>query len=253
MTHSDACLPEGYTEIFLEDIDSTNAEALRQAGSGSAGNIWVRAARQSAGRGRSGRQWISDKGNLFASLLLRPRCTIESAVQLAFVAGLAAHDALADMDNGLCGQLALKWPNDVLLDDAKLAGILLESVSPDAEGSPAVAIGIGLNLASHPDDTPTPATDLAAHGISVGPERAFSALARAMAYRVELWAGGRGWQQIRENWKERSVPTGRTVSAHLGSDKVIGTYRGIDDDGALLVDAGSSEPRRITAGDMFLL
>src|SRR5690242_6581182 len=131
--------------IALETIGSTNAEALARARAGERGPLWITADSQTYGRGRSGRTWISRKGNLYATLLLGEPCAAAQSPQLAFVAGLALFDAVAQCAPELLSKVALKWPNDLLLSGAKLAGILIESENlPDFS----VAIGIGVNCAS---------------------------------------------------------------------------------------------------------
>ncbi len=171
MLHGGLDLPSGYRLTFHESIDSTNAEALRLAGAGEDGGLWIWAAVQEAGRGRAGRSWASPAGNLHASLLLRPRVPLATALQLSLLAGVAAHDAVSALaaGAGVTPTLRLKWPNDILLDDAKLGGILLESRSGAEADAPAVVIGIGLNLARAPDDLGRPVASLAAAGIEAEP------------------------------------------------------------------------------------
>lgn len=248
----DTVLPEGYSVLQLQEVDSTNAEALRRARAGAPEKLWICAERQSAGRGRSGRQWLSNEGNLFASLLLRPDCKLETAVQLAFVAGLAAFDAVAALDDALLPGLQLKWPNDLLLERGKLGGILLESVPSGADAA-SVIIGTGLNLASHPGDTASPATDLAEHGVTASTDAAFSALAYATAHWLDVWRNGAGWPRVRTEWQERSLPVGSHIRVNAGSGPLEGRLAGMDKSGALLVDTGGPSPVIITAGDVFLL
>ena len=161
-------LPAGYRLLRLETVDSTNAEARRRAEAGEPGPLWVWSTRQSAGRGRNGRSWQSQPGNLFASLLLGLNCPLATASQLALLAGVAAYDAIAKLLPDAGGSdLLLKWPNDVLIKGDKAAGMLLESATEKTPNRCKVVIGTGINLASHPTDLPQPATDLAAHGATV--------------------------------------------------------------------------------------
>lgn len=245
-------LPEGYSVQRFPHIDSTNAEALRQVAQGAAGRLWVRADRQTAGRGRSGRRWRSDEGNLYASVLLRPACRLETAVQLGFVAGLAAFEAVSALSGGIGGELRLKWPNDLLLGGKKLAGILLESVS-GANGEPVVAAGTGINLTSHPGDAAFPATDLAAHGVAATTDAAFAELARATARWLDAWDNGAGWAQVREAWAARGLPSRSPIRVHAGKGVIEGRIAGLDARGALLIDTGGPAPELVTAGDVFLL
>lgn len=252
MTRQAPPLPSGYSEIRLERIDSTNAEALRRARDGAEGGLWVRADVQEEGRGRSGRRWESPEGNLYASVLLRPTCALETALQLSFVAGLAVFEAVAALDETFRNRLALKWPNDLLLDEAKLGGILLESVN-GANGAPVIVIGTGLNLAGHPPGTAMPATHLAAHGAEVSPNDAFQRLARATAQWLDEWDHGAGWETVRSAWLERGLRVGAPVRVRLSDREIAGYYAGIDGQGALLLGNGDGGEKRITAGDVFLL
>ncbi len=135
----------GVRLVAHEALGSTNVEALALARQGERGPLWVTAERQTAGRGRRGRAWISEPGNLYASLLLTEPASSDHWPELSFVAALAIHDAVVDVAASLKPKLAIKWPNDLLLSGAKFAGILIE-----ADGGEAVAVGIGVNCASHP-------------------------------------------------------------------------------------------------------
>src|SRR5882757_12883 len=152
----------GVRLISLDLVASTNSEALALAGRGECGPLWVVARRQTGGRGRRGRAWVSDTGNLFASLLLTDPAPPPRCPELAFVAALAVHDAVMEVAGSAKADLTIKWPNDLLLNGAKLAGILIEG-----DGAGAVVVGIGVNCVSHPGDMEYPATDLAAACIGV--------------------------------------------------------------------------------------
>ncbi len=148
--------------IACDSVGSTNSEALARARTGETGPLWITARTQTAGRGRRGRAWTSAPGNLYATLLLRDPSRAVLAPQLSFVAALAVYDAISEFVEGERPRIALKWPNDVFCDGAKVAGILIEG-----EGNPlTVAIGIGINCVHHPDDTEYPATDLRARGVN---------------------------------------------------------------------------------------
>jgi len=162
----------GARYLSFETIGSTNAEALARARAGERGPLWITAKIQETGRGRRGHAWASPAGNLYASLLLTEPSPKMVAAQLSFVAALALHDAVGECASQIGPALHLKWPNDVLLGGAKVAGILIEG-----EDSPvfAVVIGMGVNCRSHPPATAFPATDLAAVGAHVNPEVLFAA------------------------------------------------------------------------------
>src|SRR3990170_5158761 len=137
-------LPSGYRLLRMETVDSTNAEARRRAKAGEPGPLWIWSARQSQGRGRGGREWISHHGNLFASLLIGVNCPIRTAGQLALVAGIITFDTIAKLIayEGR-SEILLKWPNDVLLAGEKVAGMLLENVGGATENQSTVVIGTG--------------------------------------------------------------------------------------------------------------
>lgn len=254
MTAQDVALPTGYRLAFHELLDSTNAEALRRAAAGEAGHLWVWAAAQSAGRGRSGRQWESLSGNLFASLLLRPACGLETALQLVLVAGLAAHDTVAGLLDGGPSDpsLTLKWPNDLLLGDEKVAGILIESMSAAPETGCTVVVGTGINLAAHPGQALYPATNLASHGLDVAPGDAFERLAEATVTWLEVWREGAGIEAIRQAWEARAIAIGRPIRVRLATGDLEGTYAGIDETGALRLAQADGSETRVTAADVFL-
>lgn len=237
--------------VHFDVIDSTNTEAMRRASGGERGPLWVVAARQSAGRGREGRKWASDAGNLHATLLVGLPVAAVIAAQTSFVAALAVHDLAAGV-LGAPGKLALKWPNDVLLDGAKLSGILIETVAGDGPGATTVAIGIGVNLAQAPGETRYGATSLAAHGATVVPEEAFARLAAAMAARLAQWNDGAGFAVIRRDWTALAAGLGRNASATMGERTVIGKFAGLASDGALLLCEAGGQLHAIHAGEVSL-
>lgn len=228
-----------------DTVGSTNAEALALARAGERGPLWVTARAQSAGRGRRGRAWVSEPGNLYASLLLTDPAPPERAAQLAFVAALAVHDAIAATAPTLAPELAFKWPNDVLLGGAKVAGILIE-----AEGTPLVAaIGIGINAAHHPTDAERTATDLAAAGALVTVEALFAALSLAMVERLREWQAGFG--SIRTAWLARAAGRGGDLRARLGTRELTGRFETIDDEGRLQLRLPDGRIETIASGEVF--
>jgi len=237
--------------VHFGEIDSTNAEAMRQAAGGERGPLWIVAARQSAGRGRQGRRWDSEAGNLYATLLVTLPVPAAIAAQTSFVAALAVHD-LAASRLAAPGKLALKWPNDVLLEGAKLAGILIETLARDGPGATTVAIGIGINLASAPDHTRYGATSFAAHGAHLAPEDAFESLAEHMAARLAEWNDGQGFDLIRRDWTARAAGLGGTASVTMGERTVTGEFAGIASDGALLLSEAGGHVHSIHAGEVSL-
>lgn len=237
--------------IHFDEIDSTNAEAMRRAAAGERGPLWIVATRQSAGRGRQGRHWDSDAGNLHATLLVTLPVAAAVAAQTSFVAALAVHD-LASGVVAASRRVALKWPNDVLLDGAKLAGILIETLAHDGPMATTVAIGIGINLASAPGQSRYGATSLAAHGALVTPEDAFARLADSMAARLAAWNDGAGFALIRSDWMARAAGLGRPASVTMGERTLIGEFAGLASDGAMLLSEAGGRTHSIHAGEVFL-
>ena len=240
-------LAAGVRHIALDAAGSTNAEALGRARAGERGPLWITAQSQSAGRGRRGSTWVSAKGNLYATLLLSEPSSPELAPQLSFVAALALHDAVAECAPQLGPMLALKWPNDLLLGGAKLAGILIEGGS---EPVFAVAIGIGVNCVGHPTDTSFPATDLAAAGALVAPAQLFAVLSGAMMRRLDQWQHGSGFAGTRSAWIKRAAGIGADIRVRLPERELSGRFEGLDEAGRLLVQ----QPGGVTAvaaGEVF--
>lgn len=225
-----------------DTLDSTNEEARRLARSGVRGPLWIVSHEQTAGRGRRGRVWISESGNLFATLLMQ--ATISLSAQLGFVAGLAAADTIAAHAPG--AEVALKWPNDVLLNGKKVAGILLEALGHDA-----LAIGIGINLAHYPQETEIPSISVAAvTGNPPDLDGILLRLASAMTAWYEIWLR-QGFQPVRKAWLLRSSGLGHPIRARLADSEMEGVFEDLDEDGALLLRDAAGTLMRITAGDVF--
>lgn len=232
-------------------LASTNDEAMTRARSGDAGRLWVVANAQTEGRGRNGRVWSSPPGNLYASLLLIDPAPPNRAAELGFVAGVALIHALREI---LCDnrRLAIKWPNDILYDGAKLCGILLESANlPD--GRFACVAGIGVNCSSHPQDTPYKATDLALiAGQPIAPAKVFEKFSETMAHWLDAWAGeGKGFEIIRAEWLSAAAGLGTQISVKRPSQTVEGVFLTIDATGRLILEHSGGQVA-VEAGDVFL-
>ena len=235
---------------WLASVASTNEEAMQRAKSGRTGPLWIAADEQTGGRGRSGRGWVSEPGNLYNSLLLtidRPPMVL---AQLALVAGVAVHDTISQLAPALAPKL--KWPNDVLVDGAKICGILIESQLAASGRGHNVVVGIGLNLAHHPELADRLATSLAAHGIAVPPRHAWQVLSTAFAKWLALWSEGDGFSAVCQSWQSRAVAVGTSVSVKAGAETISGRFGGLDTDGAMLLDLLNGQRRRITFGDVHI-
>lgn len=249
-------LPPGYRLLAFDEIGSTNAEGMRLAAAGECGPLWIWAKTQTLGRGRSGRSWISVPGNLYASLLIRLDCAPTVLHQLSLLAGVAACDAIRAA-GAVAGKdissLRLKWPNDVLMANAKLAGILLESTAQSGGRDASVAvIGIGMNLAGHPEGIGRAVTHLAAHGITISPAAMLQHLATAMDDWLKRWDNGAGVPLLREAWLRRAGIAGERMTINTGRETVEGSFLGIDAQGALVLRDVSGVERRFTYGDVTL-
>ena len=200
---------------------------------GSAGALsdgtWLRAERQTGGRGRQGRPWQSPPGNLYASTVVYLRPTDPPAASLALVAAVALDEAVrVFVDAPASRSLRLKWPNDLLVGRAKLSGILLERTGD------AVVIGIGVNLAHHPDLPDRATTSLTALGASVAPATFLEVLGEAMARWRDRWRA-EGLEPVRRRWLERAHPIGAALTARLPDGGTVdGLFDGLDAQGALL-------------------
>jgi BirA family transcriptional regulator, biotin operon repressor / biotin---[acetyl-CoA-carboxylase] ligase len=231
--------------VAHDALASTNLEALARARAGEPGPLWITAREQTAGRGRLGRDWASPFGNLYATLLVRDPAPVAYAPQLALVAGLAVCDAILSFA-GREAPIALKWPNDVLLGDAKVAGILIEG-----EGTPvAAAIGIGVNCTSHPDHTSYPATDLRAHGIQASPEALFTAVSCAMARRLAQWCRGTNFASVRLDWLNKAHPAGTELCMRLATGELSGRFETLDDFGRLRLRRPDGTVEVVGTGDV---
>jgi BirA family transcriptional regulator, biotin operon repressor / biotin---[acetyl-CoA-carboxylase] ligase len=251
----------GYRLLAFDTIGSTNEEAAARGRAGETGPLWIVSPHQSGGRGRRGGSWQTPSGNLAASLLLTTEVPPAVAATLGFVAGLALAQALdrccgrdigrgsaLDLGSG-AGRFLLKWPNDVLVEGAKLSGILLET-EQRADLSRFLVIGIGVNTAHAPQGVPYPATSLVALGHHVEPATLFRALSSEWVALMDLWAGGRGFPAIRQLWLQRAAGLGRDILVQTGRESLRGTFETLDDTGQLVVRLDDGSSRLVTAGDV---
>src|SRR4051812_23975622 len=212
----------GVRLIAQDTLASTNAEVLARARGGERGPLWITAARQTAGRGRRGNVWSSEPGNLYATLLVTDPAPAAHLPELCFAVALAVRDAVCAVAPQLAPQLKLKWPNDLLLDGAKLAGILIEAES--VSGNTAVAAGIGVNCVHCPDNLAYPATSLAAHGTVISPDESLHALSATMVSRLAQWDRGSGFAAIRAEWLAHAAGIGGDIRVRLPDRELSGTF-----------------------------
>jgi len=242
-------LPEGFRLHHVETTGSTNDEAAKLALAGAPSGTIVLADRQTAGRGRLGRHWQSTAGNLHASIILRPDCSLQAAAQLSLLAGVALADSL--VSEGLDDRsIKLKWPNDVLIDGAKVAGILLESAGDKRGRLTYVILGIGVNLVWSPRDVGYPVTSLSAAGFAGrSPASWLSTYVGRLSYWLDRWQQD-GFADVRGAWCERSYGLGGPIRLRLDREDVDGRFIDLTDAGALLIERTDGSRRELTAGDV---
>ena len=238
--------------LLLDHTGSTNAEARRRADAGETGPLWIVARRQTDGRGRRGRSWESQDGNLFATLMQLTRKSPAEAAQVTFVAALAIADLLDAW--APASLVTIKWPNDVMLAGQKASGVLVESGVHESGGL-WLAVGIGINLVSAPEGTERPATALAHHlrGDAASPpsiEVAAAKLAEAFNVWMTRWET-LGFQPILDAWRARTAGLDGPAVARLGRETIEGRAEGVGPDGALKLRLADGSLRLISAGDVF--
>ena len=247
---ADSAVARGYRLQLYDEIGSTNDEALRLARGGGEDRAWFLAKAQRKGRGRQARTWISPPGNLYASLLLIDALPAPLAAQLGFVAGVALRRALHEIVSDK-ERLKLKWPNDVLCDGAKVAGILLESTNL-SDGRFACVIGIGVNCASAPRGLPYPATALAdINARDCEPQNLFLRLSHEIVDALDCFAGGAGFGAIREEWIASAAGIGAPIRVETPNGRLEGRFQTIDSSGRLVVDCVDGA-KIVEAGDVWL-
>lgn len=239
-----------FRHLHLGDVGSTNAELLARARDGETSGLWLTADRQLSGRGRRGRTWTSEPGNLYSSLLLIDPSEPGLIGSLPLAVSIAVHDAIGAVLPPDGGRLAIKWPNDVLIDGAKTSGILIESEFL-RDGRQAVVIGCGINVAHHPNAEGYASTCLAERGASASAQELFAHLFMTMERMLGLWDRGRGIAAIRDRWIDRAVGIGSPIVVRLPDSEIHGLFAGIDGDGRLLLALPDGGHRTISAGDVF--
>jgi BirA family biotin operon repressor/biotin-[acetyl-CoA-carboxylase] ligase len=243
-----------YHLLSYEELDSTNTEARRLAEGGGAHGAFIWAKRQTQGRGRYAREWVSSEGNLFVSILLAPDEPINIVPQISFLASLAAAESVAPLLPDP-HQLRCKWPNDLLLGGKKMGGILLESFETlEADGPKRwVIVGLGLNIDHCPEGIEPPATYLKAAGVEI--VSAKIVLSRFIHHFIELYGiwQEKGFAPIRKAWLKQSEGQGREVKVSLPQETIYGVFHSVDMQGNLQIQLADGKKRKLAAGDLYLL
>ncbi|MGF1561633.1 MAG: biotin--[acetyl-CoA-carboxylase] ligase [Geminicoccaceae bacterium] len=249
MSEQDVRLPAGYRLQRFDHVGSTSDLARAAAEAGLAGPAVFWAVSQGTGRGRHGHRWVSPRGNLYATLLLRPDVPAKRLAELSLLTAVALAEAIMPWLRGGT-TLSLKWPNDVLVNGAKVSGLLLETADTKAT-RPAVLVGTGVNVASAPQGVPYPVCALNDHATAPVPlERLLSGYLDAF----ERWCGrwqSQGLAPVRAAWLARAHGLGQHLHARLGERRVSGAFRDLDPSGALLLETAPGRVEAITAGEVF--
>lgn len=241
-------LPSGYRLITYDIISSTmdEAKALAAAGAPEGTLVWAKA--QSAGRGRQGRVWESEPGNLYLSLILRPHCPMNRAPEIGFVTSLALYDAIKEFLPE--SSLILKWPNDLLVKNRKMAGIILEAMPPVSGQVDGLILGVGVNVSHCPADNQVrlPATCLAIErGESIGTLSVLEKFIQAFHKYLYIWRS-EGFTPILQQWQKQTYPHGTRVSVGQSFE---GRFVGLSEKGELLLELDDGKRQSLTAGDAF--
>jgi len=245
-----ASMPNGVEAFYYDTVTSTNDVAREKAMSNHQGPVWIGAAAQSAGRGRMGREWISEVGNLYASQMIRPYIKPDKMMILPFLVALSVRQALVH-----CGapqdMVTCKWPNDILFNEKKIAGILIES-SIGADGNvDFLIIGIGTNLNSHPEDAEFPATNFAQEvGEIIEPSDFLAKIAEALDEQWQAWLQF-GNAPIRNDWLKYSWGMGEKRRIRTSNHDGVARLVSLDSDGALIIKLDDGSESRLYAGDVF--
>ncbi|MCK5546513.1 MAG: biotin--[acetyl-CoA-carboxylase] ligase [Rhodospirillaceae bacterium] len=245
-------LPPPYQLVQLAGVDGTNMEARRRVEDGAPDKTVIWASSQSAGRGRRGRSWSSPVGNLYFSILIRPKYPAAEVMQLGFIMA----NAIANAVEGVLAKttsIQVKWPNDVMVNGKKISGILLESESSGDNTVQWAIIGVGVNIESQPSKTEGDfaATSIASEGGDASIGEMLSATIRHFDAGIDEWRE-HGFAPVRKAWLERAYGIGKKINVRLPNETIPGTFKALDKNGALVMVVDSKqEDRIITAGDVF--
>lgn len=248
----EAAARAGYRVLGHERVGSTNSEALTAARAGEADKLWITALEQTAGRGRRGRQWSSNFGNLAASVYVELPPHVAEPGLLGFVAGVSLAGALEAIsaDAGIAADIHLKWPNDVLANGEKLVGILLEAERLP-NGNLAVVVGMGVNIVAAPEGLPFPATSLRSLGMEATAQDIFERLSARFASVFEMWNYGGGSADVMARWRLYAAGLGGHIGVLLDGREIEGRFETVDEQGRLIVRTPNGALERITAGDVY--
>lgn len=236
----------GASGLFFDEIDSTSLEARRRIDRGDVDEVWIISNRQTAGYGRRGTAWDHLDGNLAATYLFSPAAPPDRFPQLSFVAALALCDAISAFTNR--GTISLKWPNDVLVDGKKIAGLLLEFYP--LPGQSLIALGCGVNITGHPAQGAYEACHLSQFARAVPAALAMLEKIDACFYYLHREWADKGFAPIRRAWLDQAHGLGERIVVRLNDREEIGTFCDIDADGSLIVETDNGI-KNYAAGTVF--
>jgi BirA family transcriptional regulator, biotin operon repressor / biotin---[acetyl-CoA-carboxylase] ligase len=231
---------------YYPTIDSTNLEAHRLFSTGEHGSLFILADEQTAGKGRLDRNWASARGNCYSTLMLSLDADLRVVPQLSFVVALAVAETVREFSSV---EPKLKWPNDVLVEGAKIAGILCEVL---ATSPVTIAIGCGINVAHAPAGLSYPATCLAAEGATTTRDAVFQSYREKLSYWLDMWNFGQNFSAIRSAWVQQAIGIGETITMHNGDQHLTGRFEGITEQGAVLLKPPHGPPHILHAGDLHI-
>ncbi|MEQ9116340.1 MAG: biotin--[acetyl-CoA-carboxylase] ligase [Rickettsiales bacterium] len=238
--------------ILLNKVDSTNLEAKRFLQSRPKEELVIVANEQSSGYGRSGKDWVSPKGNLYFSIILFPECSLEKSAQLSFVAALALYEVLERVLVSNRNEIKLKWPNDVLINGKKVAGIILESVSSgQSKKTNSLIIGVGLNVNSKiVSDEFEATTLLESHAKELRIDYYLNQFISNLESLYKSWKD-KGFEPIRKSWLDKAYNINKKVSILGQKKKISGIFTDLDNNGNLLLKMSNGEIKEISGGSIY--
>lgn len=244
-------MPSSFRVAAFDVLDSTNTTCAELARNGEVAGLVVVADHQTKGRGRRGRQWVSEQGNLFCSILMRPTCSMQEASNVSFIAALAIYETVFSLVSDQHLKVECKWPNDVLIEGKKISGILLETVlNPLTNEFTGLIIGMGINICYAPDNTLYPCAYLQEYARKeVTREDILTLLLSSFSQWWDRWQAN-GFGPIREHWLKNAKGVGETITVNYPNHSLYGTFEGLDSDGALILKHEGTETL-VTAGDIF--
>jgi BirA family biotin operon repressor/biotin-[acetyl-CoA-carboxylase] ligase len=249
MSINNVKLPDGWKQIAFDVIDSTNIYAVDALKKGKIGEKCVVTANsQTQGHGRLGRTWVSEQGNLYTSITLKAdEKRLQELGQLSFVSSLSLAEVINDFNKD--AWVECKWPNDVLIDGKKTAGILLEVVEKDEERF--VVIGTGVNIKNSPKDVNFyKTTCLSYENIAVNRERLLEKYIEHFNYNLDIWQKA-GFEPIRECWLQYAKGIGENIKVSLRTMDFEGKFKNMAEDGAIMLELEDGTVKKIVSGEVF--